>query len=666
MSIKGREIKKVGIATIVTFTCLSTLSSMNLTSVQAAEQAGQSQAAPATNGQASQATSSERTDTQRQEKGSEILRQQDEEHSEQATEDLQNLINRRKGIVDELENNSSIHNDEVIGEKSKELNRSNDLGIASGFHIFSHKVDLTGSHMAGNVATEELNDNPNFGTNNQSDPHKNNTKNDVDYVGKITSKDGRLNLNGGAFTGEYGNHVVLGSNYKIEKGNDAGHIIISDGVNTATLDKRDNRDIVIEEGDKPYIDIQGELDKLSLKSEAWSKHADSKGSAFRYVDNNSQIIDVSKAQPDDDNNVFINVDASKLNNLVQVKGLSVEKDAPTVIINVIQPKGNKSYSLNAQVKLEYTDGTTEEAAGNPHKHENHVLWNFGTDLTSLTTSRVLLGSVLAPKATINVQGANIDGNIVGNEVIIGAETHRWDLISNPKHNRFPYIPRWEFPSEYHPSKPGKDKPGKPSEDKPSKPGKDKPGKPSEDKPSKPDKDKPGKPSEDKPSKPGKDKPGNAPRTPSHEEEVPPTPETPNQPSDPNTPPNVPDDFVPEKEATFTYSFAHSHGQDFKDGQKSESKKESYTRTVRDKADTVRTVTTVGAKTVDFPKDNVVVSGKTKTNNNNVVNIATKVVSTNSNNELPKTGANAGWMASLIGFATFALGAIGLKLNKKNR
>ena len=83
---------------------------------------------------------------------------------------------------------------------------------------------------------------------------------------------------------------------------------------------------------------------------------------------------------------------------------------------------------------------------------NHILWNFGDTQTTINiNSGRMLGSILAPKATINV-GVNVDGNIVGANVnVTGGETHRWDVQTPSSEVPSSETPSSEVPSSEVPS-----------------------------------------------------------------------------------------------------------------------------------------------------------------------------------------------------------------------
>lgn len=348
-----------------------------------------------------------------------------------------------------------------IGEIAKDLDQHNDLGIASEFGIFSKKTEMNADTNS-NVATDNLNDQVDFGARGESHNH---TDGDISYIGKIEK------LHDDTFrTGK--NHVVLGKGNKVSVNKD-GHVEINDNSKQVNLKPED---VTIEKDDQKYIDIDAELDKLSKRSVEWNKKSDTKGIIKDLSDWNNQIIDISGAKIDKNdkaNNIYVNLDSKILNGAqpITITGLKDGENSPTVIVNVVYQDADKhELNVQAQIKLRYITDTNqfeEENAGSEgHKHENHVIWNFGNDLKKLSfTSGFFMGSVLAPKATISC-GVNVNGNIIGNTVIIGNENHRWDLHNNGEHH-FPFEHNdidFVFPDPSNPNK-GDDTSNKPDDHK---------------------------------------------------------------------------------------------------------------------------------------------------------------------------------------------------------
>lgn len=207
-------------------------------------------------------------------------------------------------------------------------------------------------------------------------------------------------------------------------------------VNHGTAEKPDWRKV-----DIPYnhivqadqkIDIQGELDKLSQKSDNWASQAQTEGVKADFNDLNNSWIDVSEAiknAGDSKEPIYVTIDAAHLSGdkrNITIKGIPAGAEAPMIILNVINIQGG-DLTVQTHLVLEYADGNNIGGSSETPNQFNKLLWNFGTDVNKLHfAGDYHLGSVLATNAHIT-NAVNIDGNIIGNKVTVSGETHRWDL-----------------------------------------------------------------------------------------------------------------------------------------------------------------------------------------------------------------------------------------------
>lgn len=179
------------------------------------------------------------------------------------------------------------------------------------------------------------------------------------------------------------------------------------------------------------IDIQGELDKLSQKSDNWASQAQTEGVKADFSTNNSWI-DVSEAiknAGDSKEPIYVTIDAAHLSGdkrNITIKGIPAGTEAPMIILNVTNIQGG-DLTVQTHLVLEYADGNNIGGSSETPTQFNKLLWNFGTDVNKLHfAGDYHFGSVLATNAHIT-NAVNIDGNIIGNKVTVSGETHRWDL-----------------------------------------------------------------------------------------------------------------------------------------------------------------------------------------------------------------------------------------------
>ena len=295
-----------------------------------------------------------------------------------------------------------------------EINANNPLGISSIFSIFSKNASL-GADVNGNIATANLkNADRDFGTRANN---YNNTNNDLSYIQNIENN---RTLNDRAFRAN-NSVAVLGNSIKVAE-NSYKQIEINDRrVSTLSTDNTYQ-----DKGTNKYIDFDQYFNDLTSKSSNYMNTSQSAGVETNFQDMNNQSINVSKADQTQ-KSIYVDIDYSKLSNPqdITIKGLSSKLDGPSIIFNVKNVPYNVP-SLQTKINYVYDNGTTVKSNGEDHSMPNHVLWNFGTSANTLNVSGRILGSILAPNATINTT-VNIDGNIVASNVNVSGETHRWDL-----------------------------------------------------------------------------------------------------------------------------------------------------------------------------------------------------------------------------------------------
>lgn len=321
----------------------------------------------------------------------------------------------------------------TVEEIAKKLDSENPLGVASTFHIFSKNANLN-ADTNGNIATKNLDSHVDFGTRGDNKT-VNHTEEDINYIENINNID---SMNHSAFRNTH-DHVVLSDKMTVNVNQDHRVVINQDGKETYIESNNLSQDeIHVLDKDHKYIDIDAELNKLTLKSNNWNKKTNSEGIKIDLHDMNNQIIDISKAKAHDNNLIYVNLDSNLLTQPqpIKIKGFeNGEKENPIVIINV--KSDTSKLNVETQTLLFYCDSNQTLNNSESHIKKNYLLWNFGTNIDKINfNSGRFMGSILAPHAEISAN-VNIDGNIVGDTVnISGGESHRWDLTNNG-HPSFP-------------------------------------------------------------------------------------------------------------------------------------------------------------------------------------------------------------------------------------
>ena len=339
--------------------------------------------------------------------------------SEENVSQNNNINTSKEGTNKKDKPNINEMTKEELANHIKDLADKHPLGIAGIFHIFGNEVTQNG-HIADNIAADKLSG-TNFGTN--SNATNNLTNGDIHYVG---------NLNGLNKIDGDNKVVIFGPDIEYRSFENDGAI----EVNYGTAEKPDWRKVDISynhivQADQK-IDIQGELDKLSQKSDNWASKAQTEGVKADFNDLNNSWIDVSEAiknAGDSKEPIYVTIDAAHLSGdkrNITIKGIPAGAEAPMIILNVINIQGG-DLTVQTHLVLEYADGNNIGGSSETPNQFNKLLWNFGTDVNKLHfAGDYHLESVLATNAHIT-NAVNIDGNIIGNKVTVSGETHRWDL-----------------------------------------------------------------------------------------------------------------------------------------------------------------------------------------------------------------------------------------------
>lgn len=184
-----------------------------------------------------------------------------------------------------------------------------------------------------------------------------------------------------------------------------------------------------EQGSKPYINIDAELDNLKKISKALSDNPTSSGVKLGSLNGENQEITT------DGNSSFyyLNIKANEISDGNNKRNLKINiAEGQTLIINVDMTDVDKDYLANLVTKIN-DHGNTEQVIGK----ENNVLWNLydrlredklftTSDCAKVGTGDYFMGTILAPNA--NIEYGALNGNLIANKVKNdGQESHKWDF-----------------------------------------------------------------------------------------------------------------------------------------------------------------------------------------------------------------------------------------------
>lgn len=296
-------------------------------------------------------------------------------------------------------------------EKTKYYS-DNGLGTAGNFHITAFKEVKTGAHTEGNILTNELKYNSNFGT--------------TGGVGEISYAK-KVDIDNDGLKSSYGNQdsvLVVGKDVKVTT-TDNGNAWAINGKKVDWPSKHNNPNGLWQESDTSFANldkIQNEEESISSEL-AKQKNSDATASL---KDQNSETITI-------DNNAktaVYNMDADQNVNFLKIKGFN-KNTAQTMVINV-NMTGKNNFTIHG-AKIVYQDGSEAPISEVNTWQKGNVVWNFYTKdgdkiepyKGAVNTTEAVTGHILAPDATVTL-GSNINGSVIANTVNVNAESHRSD------------------------------------------------------------------------------------------------------------------------------------------------------------------------------------------------------------------------------------------------
>jgi hypothetical protein len=317
---------------------------------------------------------------------------------------------------------SSPQGDNEVGDyrHSSWYNAADPLGVANRFSVFGIDV-TTNAHTNGNIAAVNINKGTNSGMNNI-------TFQEVNYFQNISN-------NNGIYTGSNSPQaqVVVGKDVKVDT-TDNGTSFTLQGI------KLDNTKSIWQDGDTCFIDIPAELKALEDLSAKLSKREGDSFSSLYNEEKSTVTFNMNSSYE------IINISSDEAGKLTSGNELVMKDYTPgnksqsngqkSVIFNV-DLKGQTNFNIGRKIWLKTTDTKNDGSKINDFSErvnfqDGNILWNFYDSSKAdrvyrgaLSTNGIV-GTLLAPGAAIT-ENVNIDGNMIGNSVVVNAQSHRLDF-----------------------------------------------------------------------------------------------------------------------------------------------------------------------------------------------------------------------------------------------
>lgn len=293
----------------------------------------------------------------------------------------------------------------------------NALGIAGSFHLVAFDtLDVSsGSHVYGNMLAKHLTDNADFGTDSRFDDLYGHST--LSYIQDYQGTHPRFGANSFAKQA-----VVFGSNsesFGLFANESSGHQIInyrnSKTSGTAiAFPATIGQDL--DSSSEPFIDFDAVKQEMENLSATLASRSSAGGATYDFSDVNSKRISYTL----DSGCAYLDLPASELaknSNKIDIVGLPGDGSG-TLVINV-DCEGS-DVTLPDQINL-YIGGKAV-SFGEVDADTGCVLWNFYNCAGASIAATNMVGSILAPGASLTL-GGNACGTFIADSIIVKAETH---------------------------------------------------------------------------------------------------------------------------------------------------------------------------------------------------------------------------------------------------
>ena len=317
--------------------------------------------------------------------------------------------------------------EENIYTRTKYFDNNNPFGIIGGFHLVGFNSVKTKVHTNGNILTNKLIYEANFGTKGLEE---------ISYIKNLEMESGALTY-GYNSDGSKNSILVVGKNIEIGKC-DNGNAWTLNGykVNYPPVKKDGNfaNQLWQDSDEYKFVDIDLETERAVTINQRLKDYVD-RNTESHLDDINNQYIEINNPAGVNIYNLDPNSDLIKYTYRIDGRGFEHGSNA-SLVINVdlkdyVNWNGEKIFSIPNSI-IQYSDGPApiEEVT---EWQDGNIIWNFydssqtdGCYTGKITNSGAVTGIILAPKATVELN-QNLNGSVIANDIIVNAESHRTDF-----------------------------------------------------------------------------------------------------------------------------------------------------------------------------------------------------------------------------------------------
>ena len=306
--------------------------------------------------------------------------------------------------------------------RSSPFHTTNPLGIAGNFHLVGFSSVTTTAHTNGNILTDTLRYQNNFGTKGVKE---------VSYIQKIEFLSG-----GDGFSSTNSSPdsiLVVGTEVTVGT-TDHGNAWTLDGHKVDEPKRSAHPDSLMQDSDTlKYIDLQAVHDQTVRINQTLSTYENRLDKVIETTDGNRTFIQkVILSDPAVVNVYNADADAFKGDTSIECKGF--DKKTPGLLILNVDLADVAEFLLPGTDIL-YADADESRAPiGEVTEWQTgNVLWNlydssdaYGLYRGKVRNERAVAAHILAPEADVTL-GANLNGTVIARNIDVQAESHRTDL-----------------------------------------------------------------------------------------------------------------------------------------------------------------------------------------------------------------------------------------------
>ena len=305
--------------------------------------------------------------------------------------------------------------------RSSPFHTTNPLGIAGNFHLVGFSSVTTTAHTNGNILTDTLCYQNNFGTNGVAE---------VSYIRKIKFLSGGDGFS--SMDSSKDSLLVVGTGVQVGT-EDHGNAWTLDGRKVDAPMRRGHSDSLMQDSDTlKYIDLQAVHDQTVRINQTLRTYANRLDKVIQETDGQRTFIQKVILSDPAGVNVYNITDAHAFEEGTSIECKDFDKQTPGLLILNVDLAGVKEFLLPG-TDLSYADGSKAPNGEVTEWQTGNVLWNLydssaadGLYRGKVRNERPVAAHILAPEANVTLE-ASLNGTVIARNIDVQAESHRTDL-----------------------------------------------------------------------------------------------------------------------------------------------------------------------------------------------------------------------------------------------